>query len=177
VSHSTKRARRTVHRQSLLYRLLFRALGTDFAECQAVLDKEKPSSRRRGDGDVIFAECHSTKDPSAGPFVRFFVECCVGHSTKPASLPSAMSTALGKEPILVPRCWFFAEYYDTDTWQTTSLPSGTLGKVTSTHLFKFVFLFHPNKQKILHRYHIYTSHISHIYITDIITDINIQHKH
>jgi hypothetical protein len=35
----------------------FRELGTDFAECQAVLGKEKLSSRRRGDGDGFFAEC------------------------------------------------------------------------------------------------------------------------
>jgi hypothetical protein len=34
-----------------------RALGTDFAECQTILDKEKPLSRRRGDGDGVFAEC------------------------------------------------------------------------------------------------------------------------
>jgi hypothetical protein len=55
------------------------------------------------------------------------------------------------------------------TRQSTSLPSVTLGKVTSILLFYFVLLFHPNKQKISHnhhRYHIiitnitYTSHIS-----------------
>jgi hypothetical protein len=45
--------------------------------------------------------------------------------------------------------------------------------------FYLFFLFHPDKQNIHHRYyHIYTSQIlSHIYITDIITDISIQHKH
>jgi hypothetical protein len=74
----------------------FRALATEFADCQGVLGKEKPSSRRRGDGDGVFAECllihsakklllcqllcrvptgqHLAKNPSAGPFVRFFVE-------------------------------------------------------------------------------------------------------
>jgi hypothetical protein len=64
VSHSTKRARRTIHRQSLLCRVLFWALDTDFAKFQATLGKEKPPSRRRGDGDGVFAECllrHSTK--------------------------------------------------------------------------------------------------------------------
>jgi hypothetical protein len=158
---SAKRAPRTVHRQSLLCQVLFQALVTDFAECQAVLGKEKLPSRRRGDGDGVFAEClliHSAKDPSAGPFVRFFAECCARHSAKPSSLPSARSTALGKEPIPVYRSWFFVECYDTNTRQTTSLPSVTLGKVTSTHLLIFFFLFHPNKQKIHHRYHIYTSH-------------------
>jgi hypothetical protein len=34
----------------------------------------------------------------------------------------------------------------------------TLDKVTSTHIFYLFFLFHPDKQKIHHRYyHIYTS--------------------
>ena len=35
----------------------FRVLDTDFAECQAVLGKENPPSRRRGDRDGVFAEC------------------------------------------------------------------------------------------------------------------------
>jgi hypothetical protein len=74
----------------------FRVLGTEFADCQGVLGKEKSSSRRRGDGDGVFAECllihsakklllyqllcrvptgqHLAKNPSAGPFVRFFAE-------------------------------------------------------------------------------------------------------
>jgi hypothetical protein len=112
---------------------------------------------------------HSAKDPSVGPHVRFFVECCIGHSAKRTSLSSAIATALGKEPIPMPRSWFFAECYGPNTRQSTSLPSVTLSKVTSTHLFFLFFLFHPNKQKIFHRYHIYTSHI--------IIDINIQHKH
>jgi hypothetical protein len=81
---------------------------------------------------------------------------------------SVRATTLGKEPIPVPRSWFFAECYDPDTRQSTSLPSVTLGKVTSTHLFYLFFLFYPNKQKIFHRYHIYTSQI--------ITDIYSQHK-
>jgi hypothetical protein len=75
------------------------------------------------------------------------------------SLPSARATTLGKEPIPVPRSWFFVECYGLDTWQSPSLPSVTLGKVTSAHLFYF-FLFHPNKQKIHHKYHIYTSQVS-----------------
>jgi hypothetical protein len=58
------------------------------------------------------------------------------------------------------------ECYGLDTRQRTSLPSVTLGKVTSRHLFYLFFIFHPHKQKI-----------SHIYITGIITNINSQHKH
>jgi hypothetical protein len=150
-----------------------RALNKDFAECQTILGKEKPSSRRRGDGDDVFAEWHlgqhSAKNPSAGPRVKFFAECFIWHSAKRASLPSARATTLSKEPILVPRSWFFAECYGPDTRQRTSLPSVTLDKVTSTHHFYLFYIFPPNKQKKFHRYHIYTSHI--------ITDINIQHKH
>jgi hypothetical protein len=81
-----------------------RALGTDFTECQVVLDKEKPPSRRRGDGDDVFAECllmhsakklplcrvptgqRSTKDPSAGPFVSLFAECCSTGTRQSVSL-------------------------------------------------------------------------------------------
>jgi hypothetical protein len=112
---------------------------------------------------------YSTKNPSAGSHVRFFAECFIRHSTKRVFLPSARATTLDKEPLPVPRSWFFVECYSPDTRQSTFLPSVTLDKVTSTHLFYLFFLFHPNKQKIYHRYHIYTSQI--------ITDINIQHKH
>jgi hypothetical protein len=95
-----------------------------------------------------------------GPHVRFFAECLARHSAKRASLPSVKHIALGKEPIPVPRSWFFAESYGLDTRQSTSLPSVTLGKVTSRHLFYLFFIFHPNKQKISHINHIYTSPIS-----------------
>jgi hypothetical protein len=104
------------------------------------------------------------KEPAReGIHVRFFAECPRWHSAKRASLPSVRDITLGKEPILVPRSWFFAECYGLDTWQTTSLPSVTLGKVTSRHLFYLFFIFHPNKQKISHIhhiYHIFTSQIS-----------------
>jgi hypothetical protein len=120
------------------------------------------------DGDSVFAECllNSTRQRihQRGPHVRYFAECLVWHSAKRASLSSVKAITLGKEPIPVPRSWFFAECYGPDTRQSTSLPSFTLDKVTSTHLFYLFFLFHPNKQKIFHRYHIYTSHIiTHIY--------------
>jgi hypothetical protein len=139
-----------------------------------------------GDGDGVFAECprrHSAKElplPSVGltalgkesaresPHVRYFAECLAWHSTKRASLLSAIDITIGKEPIPVPRSWFFAECYDPDTRQSTSLPSVTLGKVTSIHLFIcFLYSIQTNK-----RYHIYIT-----YITDIITNINIKHKH
>jgi hypothetical protein len=48
VSHSTKKARHTVHRQSLLCRVLFLGHSAKrFAECQTALDKEKQPLRRR----------------------------------------------------------------------------------------------------------------------------------
>jgi hypothetical protein len=107
------------------------------------------------------------KEPAReGPHVRFFAECSVRHSANTTSLLSASDITLGKEPKPVPRSVLFAECYDHDTRQRASLPSVTLGKVTSIYLFSLFFVFHPHKQKI-----------SHIYITDIITDINSQHKH
>jgi hypothetical protein len=162
----------------------FWALDTDFVECQSVLGKEKPPSRRRGDGDGVFAECllihlakkvplcrvsadqHLAKDPSADTFVSFFAECSLWHSTKRVSLPSVRANTLDKEAIPVPRYWYFAECYDPDTRQRPSLPSVTLGKVPSIHFFYLFFIFHPNKQKISYIHHKY-----HIYITNIITDI------
>jgi hypothetical protein len=48
VSHSAKKARHTVHRQSLLCRVLFlRHSVKRFTECQRALDKEKQLLRRR----------------------------------------------------------------------------------------------------------------------------------
>jgi hypothetical protein len=70
-----------------------------------------------------------------GPHVRFFAECPKWHSAKPTSLLSASNITLGKEPKSVPRSVLFAECYDPDTRQRASLPSVTLGKVTSIYLF------------------------------------------
>jgi hypothetical protein len=116
---------------------------------------------------VNFTEClpDSTRQSlrQRGPPVRYFVECLVWHLAKRGSLTSVRATTLGKEPIPVPRSWFFAECYTPDTRQNTSLPSVTLDKVTSIHFFYLFFIFHPNKQKtshIHHIYHIYTSQIS-----------------
>jgi hypothetical protein len=131
-----------------------------------------------GDGDGVFAECHmrhsakklplpsvdltalGKESAKGGPHVRYFAECLIWHSAKRASLSSAIDITLGKEHIPVSRSWFFVECYDPDTRQSTSLPSVTLGKVTSIHIFYLFFIFHPNKQKIPHIYHIYTSQIS-----------------
>ena len=101
------------------------------------------------------------KEPAReGPHVRLFPECSMWHSAKPASLPSASDITLGKEPNPVPRSVLFAECFDPDTRQRASLPSVTLGKVTSMYFFYLIFVFHPHKQKISHIYHIYTSQIS-----------------
>jgi hypothetical protein len=98
----------------------------------------------------VSTNLHSVKGLPAGPFVSFFAECSWRHSAKLASLPSARATTLGKEALSVLRCCFSAECYGLDTWQSTSLPSVTLGKVTSIHLFNLFLLFHPNKQNISH---------------------------
>jgi hypothetical protein len=171
VWHSAKKAWQTVHRQSLLCRVLFsgtrqRCLPSGkekFAEWQ-----RKAAVTASGDGDGVFAECLSSstrqiinlyrvppgtlgkKPAREGPHVRFFAECYVRHSAKRASLPSVRDITLGKEPISVLRSWFFAECYGLDTRQRTSLPSVTLVKVTSMHLFNLFFVFHPHKQKISH---------------------------
>jgi hypothetical protein len=151
-----------VHRQSLLCRVLFLGHSANrFAECPTAIGKEKQPLRRRVTETASLPSV--TRDtrqrtPREGPHV--------------SSLPSVRDITLGKEPIPVPRSWFFAECYGLDIQQRISLPSVILGKVTSRHLFYLFSLFHPNKQKIS-----YISHISHIYITYIITNINSQHKH
>jgi hypothetical protein len=95
---------------------------------------------------VTFAEClpDSTQQKirQRGPHVRYFAECLVWHSAKRASLPSARAITLGREPIPVPRSWFFTECYGSDTRQRVALLSVTLGKVTSTHLFYVLYHMH-----------------------------------
>jgi hypothetical protein len=173
-----------VHRQRLLCRVLFLGHSANFfAECQGALGKEKRPLRRRVTETAALpsvngAEClpGSTrqsrllcrvppgtlgKEPARkGPHVRLVAECHNWHSAKPTSLPSASDITLGKEPKPVPRSVFFAECYDLDTRQSASLPSVTLGKVTSINLFYLFFVFRPHKHKISHIYHIYTSQIS-----------------
>jgi hypothetical protein len=80
VSHSTKRARHTVHRQSRLCRVLFLGHSAKgFAECQKALDKRKATVTVMGDGDRVFAECPRR------------------HSAKEFTLPSVCLTTLDKE--------------------------------------------------------------------------------
>ena len=148
------------------------ALGKGrFAECLTL-----PSAAL---GKAFFAECPTKgtrqrihlcrvpprtlgKEPAReGPHVRLFAECSVRHSAKPTFLPSAGDITLGKEPKPVPRSVLFAECYDPDTRQSASLPSVTLGKVTSIYLFYLFFVFHPHKQKISHIYITYIHHRYH----------------
>jgi hypothetical protein len=149
--------------------------GVTFAECLPDSTRQRIHLCRVPPGIL------NKESAREGPHVRSFAEYLEWHSTKRASLPSARAITLSKEPTPVPRSWFFAECYDSYTRQSTSLPSVTLSKVTSRHLFYLFSLFHPNKQKIFHRYHIYTSQI----ITDIYSntnsintnsDISIQHE-
>jgi hypothetical protein len=105
---------------------------------------------------------------------NFFAECHLEHSAKnppgrvpmSGSLPSAMYGTRQS----VPLCRVSETLHSANNLYRcpglSSLPSVALGKVTSMHLFYLFFVFHPHKQKI-----------SHIYITDIITNINSQHKH
>ena len=100
------------------------------------------------------------KEPAReGPHVRLFAECSVRHSAKPTSLPSASDITLGKEPKPVPRSVLFAECYDSDTRQSDQYISCL-----------FVFCIPSTQTEDI-------TYISHIYIADIITDINSQHKH
>jgi hypothetical protein len=128
--------------------------GVTFAECLPRGTRQRIHLYRAPSGTL------GKEHAKEGPHVRLFVKCSVRHSAKPASLSSASDITLGKVPKPVPRFWLFAECYDPDTRQSASLPSVTLGKVTSIYLFYLFFVFHPHKQKISHIYHIYTSQIS-----------------
>jgi hypothetical protein len=103
------------------------------------------------DGDDVFAEClpdiTRQRIRQWGPHVRYSAECLVWHSAKRASLSSVRAITLGKEPIQVPRSWFFAECYGSDTRQSDQYT-----------LFLFVFPIPSKQTKDI-------SQISHIYIT------------
>jgi hypothetical protein len=155
VSHSAKRARHTVHRQSLLCRVLFIGHSAKKSSRYGAGWQRRRLCRvfavTLGKG-VTFAEClpDSTRQRirQRGPHVRYFAECFVWHSTKRASLPSVRATTLGKEPIPVSRSWFFAECYGPDTRQSDQY---------TPFLFVFPILSIQTKD---------ISQISHIYITD-----------
>jgi hypothetical protein len=151
-----------------------RALSIDFAECQKVLGKEKQTSRRWGDGDSVFAECllihsakklplcrvstgqHSTKNPSMGPFIRFFAEC-QGHHTRQRSYTGAQVLVLCR--VLWPH--------------SAKLLFAECNTLQSDHYTPFLFVFSISSKQTKDTSQI----LSHIYITYIITYINIQHKH
>jgi hypothetical protein len=151
-----------VHRQSLLCRVLFLGHSTKwFAECQRTLGKKKqPLRRRLMETTSLPSVCQSALDkesargvPMSGTFSS------VWYGTRQSVLLCRVPEPLHSAKNLY-RCPGLG-----------SLPSAivlTLGKVTSTHLFYLFSLFHPKKQKIFHKYHIYTSQI--------ITDIYSQHK-
>jgi hypothetical protein len=174
VSHSVKRARHTVHRQSLLCRVLFlRHSANRFAECQGALGKEKQPLRRRMmettsllsvPGDTrqrsylcrVSAWQHSSKNPPEGSPCQVLCRVPVPlNSVKNlyrcpglGSLPSAMSLTLGKAPL--------CRVSHSAKWPVYTF---------------FICFYIPSKQTKD------TTYTSHIYITDIITNINIQHKH
>jgi hypothetical protein len=112
----------------------------------------------------FFAECLvdelSAKSPPVGPFASLFAECAGRHSAKVASLPSVLTTALGKESFTGSQVSSFAECHGHSTRRRHPLPSVTLDKVTRKSLFYLFVLFHPNKQKI-YIIHI-TLYINHI---------------
>jgi hypothetical protein len=152
-----------------------------------------------GDGDGVFAECprrHSAKEftlPSVClttldkesarrvPLSVTLPSASVWHSAKRASLPSARATTLGKEPIPVPRSWFFAECYGSDTRQSTSLPSVTLGKATNMHFFIcFPYSIQTNKRYFTDITYIHhrssQTYIANTNSINTNSDISIQHK-
>jgi hypothetical protein len=170
VSHSAKKARHTVHRRSLLCRVLFLEHSEKrFAERQRALGKEKQPLRRRGNGDGFFAECpgwHSAKKltlPSVcpvalgkeparkGPHDRFFAECSARHSAKRLF---AQVFALCR--VLWP--WHSAKRLFTECYTRQSDQYIPFFCIPSTQTKDITY-------------------ISHIYITNIITNINSQHKH
>ena len=110
----------------------------NFTEC--LLSWPPAKTAPVGPSASPFAESsrrHSTKKALMGPFVSTFAECVGRHSVKVASLPSALTTALGKEGFTGSQVSFFAECHGHNTRQSDQ-----------EVLFYLFLLFHPNKQKI-----------------------------
>jgi hypothetical protein len=128
VSHSAKKARHTVHRQSLLCRVLFLGHSAQrFAECQGALGKEKQPLRRR--------VTETASLPSVPGDTRqgvTFAECLPGSTRQRNNLYRVPLGTLGKEPAREgPHVRFFAECYVRHSAKRASLPSVsdiTLGK-------------------------------------------------
>jgi hypothetical protein len=178
--HSAKRARRTVHRQSLLCRVLFSGTWHRLCQVSGSTRQRKAASRRWGDGDGVFAECLPT---STQQRIRQRVPLS-------ASLPSALcGTRQSLSLCRVPQPPHSAKklYRCPGTGTLPSAMALTLGKVTSIHLFLFVFLYSIQTNK---RYHIYItditytsqissqiSHIHHISHKDHKSNISIKFSH
>jgi hypothetical protein len=144
-----------VHRQRLLCRVLFLGHSANlFAECQRALGKEKRPLRRR------VTETAALPSVSVDTRQRRYL-CRVSsrqHSAKPPSLPSAswdtrQRARQGGSPCQA-LCRVPATSHSVKNLSRCpglcSLPSVTLGKVTSMYLFYLFFVFHPHKQKISH---------------------------
>jgi hypothetical protein len=109
---------------------------------------------------------HSAKSPPVGPFAKPFAECAGRHSVKVASLPSVLTTTLGKEGFIGSQVSSFAEFHGHSTRQRSPLPSVTLGKVTRKSLFIcFCCSIQTNKRYISFTAHYisFTSQNQHIY--------------
>jgi hypothetical protein len=90
VSHSAKKARHTVHRQSILCRVIFLGHSTKrFVECQGTLGKEKQPLRRQVTETVSLPSVC----PAALGKESIFAECHLGHSAKnpPGRVPMSSS--------------------------------------------------------------------------------------
>jgi hypothetical protein len=108
VSHLAKRAQRTVHRQKpSLSSTFFRALSTDFIECQTVLGKE---SGRHGAGVM-----ETTSLPSVlGDTRQRSYLCRVSPNTldkEGTSLPSVCRLALDKGSVSGSLCQFLCRMF------------------------------------------------------------------
>jgi hypothetical protein len=171
VLHSAKKARHTVHRQSLLCRVFFVGHSAKrFAECQRALGKEKQPLRRRVTETATLPSVPGVCPATLGKGC-IFAECHLRHSVKnplervpmSGSLPNARSGT--RQSVLL--CRVSETLHSAKNLcrcpgldSVPSVMALTLGKVTSMHLFYLFFVFHPHKQKISHVYHIYTSQIS-----------------
>jgi hypothetical protein len=120
---------------------------------------------------VTFTEClpDSTRQKirQRGPHVRYFAECLVWNSAKPASLPSARAITLGKEPIPVPRSWFFAECYTRQSDQYTPFLFFPYSIQTNKRYFTDITYIHHRSSQ---------TYIANTNSINTNSDISIQHK-
>jgi hypothetical protein len=159
VSHLAKRARRTVHRQRLLCRVLFL-----WHSAKTLSSARRYSAKKSG--------CHGAGVTETASLPSVYRPTLDKESASGVPLSGSLSSALCGTRHSMPLCrvpgpphsakklyWCPGIGAECNTRQSDQYTS-----------FKFVFSI-PSKQTKD------TSHISHIYITNIIIDINIQHKH